>query len=143
MGLIMRRLEVAGRWKEQQGRNFTGGAGAAGCNRPKAKSLVLCGLMDQLSFLAWGVRGALLPILCHPDILDEAGIAAAGCRHRQLARRAARSGFQPPYAAGASFMGKKRYQAVLGRKLAHVTQVLTTITRHGREATLPRRFKRC
>ena len=83
-----------------------------------------CGLMDQLAS-ANGVRGALLPILCRPDVLEApvklpAGIVAvgwpSGVKHAVTAS---------PYAtarAGA-FMGKKLIELGTGRKLAHVTEL--------------------
>ncbi len=83
-----------------------------------------CGLMDQLAS-ANGVRGALLPILCRPDVVAApvklpAGFIAvgwpSGVKHAVTAS---------PYAtarAGA-FMGKKLIEHGTGRKLAHVTEL--------------------
>lgn len=83
-----------------------------------------CGLMDQLAS-ANGVRGALLPILCRPDVLAApvrlpAGVMAvgwpSGVKHAVSAS---------PYAtarAGA-FMGKKLIETGTGRKLAHATEL--------------------
>lgn len=81
-----------------------------------------CGLMDQLAS-AYGVRGALLPILCRPDQLGDPvklpnGIIAvgwpSGVKHAVS---------DSPYAtarAGA-FMGKKLIEMGTDRKLAHAT----------------------
>lgn len=83
-----------------------------------------CGLMDQLSS-AYGERGALLPILCRPDLLGEPvrlprGVVAvgwpSGVKHAVTAS---------PYAtarAGA-FMGRKLIEQATRRKLAHATQL--------------------
>lgn len=83
-----------------------------------------CGLMDQLAS-AYGVRGALLPILCRPDILGDpvklpAGVIAvgwpSGVKHAVS---------DSPYAtarAGA-FMGKKLIEQGTGRKLAHAAEL--------------------
>lgn len=83
-----------------------------------------CGLMDQLAS-SNGVRGALLPILCRPDVLGApvklpAGAIAvgwpSGVKHAVTAS---------PYAtarAGA-FMGKKLIEQGTGRTLAHVTEL--------------------
>ncbi len=83
-----------------------------------------CGLMDQLAS-ANGVRGALLPILCRPDVLAApvklpAGVIAvgwpSGVKHAVSAS---------PYAtarAGA-FMGKKLIELGTKRKLAHATEL--------------------
>ena len=83
-----------------------------------------CGLMDQLTSEC-GVRGALLPILCRPDILKKPvrlprGVIAvgwpSGVKHAVSAS---------PYAtarAGA-FMGKRILEQVTGRKLGHVSEI--------------------
>jgi L-arabinokinase len=98
-----------------------------------------CGLMDQLA-AAHGTRGALLPILCRPDVLDEPvplpeGAAAvgwpSGVRHAVA---------DSPYAAArtAAFMGKKVLEGVLGRALAHVTELAPSRLRGVGEEDLPR-----
>src|SRR6478609_470070 len=83
-----------------------------------------CGLMDQLAS-ACGTPGALLPILCRPDILRKSvrfprGVIAvgwpSGVKHAVSAS---------PYAtarAGA-FMGKRIIEQATGRKLGHVSEV--------------------
>lgn len=83
-----------------------------------------CGLMDQLAS-AYGVRGALLPILCRPDILGDpvklpAGVIAvgwpSGVKHAVS---------DSPYAtarAGA-FMGRKLIEQGTGRKLSHAAEL--------------------
>ncbi|MFZ9682521.1 MAG: hypothetical protein ACO3DQ_04870 [Cephaloticoccus sp.] len=89
-----------------------------------------CGLMDQLAS-AYGVRGALLPILCRPDILGEPvklppGVIAvgwpSGVKHAVS---------DSPYAtarAGA-FMGRKLIEVGTGRKLAHAAELAPSAVR--------------
>lgn len=97
-----------------------------------------CGLMDQLAS-AYGVKGALLPILCRPDQLGDpvklpAGVIAlgwpSGVKHAVS---------DSPYAtarAGA-FMGKKLIEKGLNRKLAHATQLTPSEVRSLSEEILP------
>lgn len=89
-----------------------------------------CGLMDQLAS-AYGVRGALLPILCRPDLLGEpvklpAGVMAvgwpSGVKHAVS---------DSPYAtarAGA-FMGRKLIEHGTGRKLNHAAELTPSAVR--------------
>jgi L-arabinokinase len=83
-----------------------------------------CGLMDQLTS-ACGTRGALLPILCRPDILRKsvrfpAGVIAvgwpSGVKHAVSAS---------PYATAraAAFMGKRIIEQATGRRLKYVSEV--------------------
>ncbi len=108
------------------GRKFTGTALARLAQRAENEVVgAPCGLMDQLT-AAHGVRGALLPILCRPDILGEPvklprGVVAvgwpSGVKHEVSAS---------PYAtarAGA-FMGRRLIERATRRKLAHATQLL-------------------
>lgn len=97
-----------------------------------------CGLMDQLAS-AYGVRGALLPILCRPDVLAApvklpAGVIAvgwpSGVKHAVTAS---------PYAtarAGA-FMGKKLIEQGTGRKLAHAAELTPSEVRSLPASVLP------
>ena len=107
------------------GRKFAGTALARLAQRVENEIVgAPCGLMDQLTS-AYGMGGALLPILCRPDILRKPvslprGIVAvgwpSGVKHAVTAS---------PYAtarAGA-FMGKKLIETATGRRLAHVTQL--------------------
>lgn len=82
-----------------------------------------CGLMDQLTS-ACGVRGALLPILCRPDILERpvrlpADIVAvgwpSGVKHAVSAS---------PYATArtAAFMGRRILEQATGRRVAHLAE---------------------
>jgi L-arabinokinase len=94
--------------------------------------------MDQLAS-AHGVRGALLPILCRPDVLGEPvrlppGIVAvgwpSGVKHAVTAS---------PYAtarAGA-FMGKKLIEHATGRRLAHAAELTPAEVRSFSGAVLP------
>jgi len=97
-----------------------------------------CGLMDQLA-AAHGTRGALLPILCRPDVLDEpvplpAGAVVvgwpSGVRHAVSAS---------PYATAraAAFMGKKILETALGRPLAYVSELTPSRLVGVGEAALP------
>jgi L-arabinokinase len=100
-----------------------------------------CGLMDQLTS-AYGVRGALLPILCRPDVLQEpvglppGAIAVgwpSGVKHAVSAS---------PYAtarAGA-FMGKKLIEQASGRRLAHTTELTPAEVRGVSRAALPEKM---
>ncbi|MFM1851432.1 MAG: Galactokinase [Verrucomicrobiota bacterium] len=107
------------------GRAFTGTKLARLAQRAENEIVgAPCGLMDQLAS-AYGVRGALLPILCRPDILGEPvklppGVIAvgwpSGVKHAVS---------DSPYAtarAGA-FMGRKLIEVGTGRKLAHAAEL--------------------
>lgn len=97
-----------------------------------------CGLMDQLAS-AYGVRGALLPILCRPDILGEpvklpADVIAvgwpSGVKHAVS---------DSPYAtarAGA-FMGRKLIEQGTGRKLSHAAELTPSEVRSLTTEVLP------
>jgi L-arabinokinase len=98
-----------------------------------------CGLMDQLAATR-GIRGALLPILCRPDILDEpvplpAGAVVvgwpSGVRHAVSAS---------PYATAraAAFMGKKILESVLERRLTYVTELTSSQIAEVEATVLPR-----
>jgi L-arabinokinase len=83
-----------------------------------------CGLMDQLAS-AHGSPGALLPILCRPDLLDDPvplpeGVVAVGWPSG--VKRAVSAS---PYstARAAAFMGKKILENRLARPLAHVAEL--------------------
>ncbi|KXU38069.1 hypothetical protein AXK12_00775 [Cephaloticoccus capnophilus] len=100
-----------------------------------------CGLMDQLAS-ANGVKGALLPILCRPDILGEPvklpkGIVAvgwpSGVKHAVS---------DSPYATAraAAFMGKKLIEATLGRRLKHATELAPSVVRSLSLEALPERM---
>jgi len=100
-----------------------------------------CGLMDQLAS-ANGVKGALLPILCRPDILGEPvklpkGIVAvgwpSGVKHAVS---------DSPYATAraAAFMGKKLIEAALGRRLKHATELAPSVVRSLSLEALPERM---
>jgi len=89
-----------------------------------------CGLMDQLAS-ANGVKGALLPILCRPDVLGEPvklpkGVVAvgwpSGVKHAVS---------DSPYATAraAAFMGKKLIEQALGRTLKHATELAPSVVR--------------
>jgi len=98
-----------------------------------------CGLMDQLTS-ACGTPGALLPILCRPDILGKSvrfprGVIAvgwpSGVKHAVSAS---------PYAtarAGA-FMGRRIIEQATGRTLRHVAEVTPAELATLPEGTLPR-----
>jgi L-arabinokinase len=97
-----------------------------------------CGLMDQLA-VGHGTRGALLPILCRPDLLGEPvplpkGVLAvgwpSGVQHAVAAS---------PYATAraAAFMGKKVLEAHLARRLVHVTELPPSLVRGVSEDVLP------
>jgi L-arabinokinase len=124
--------------EEMSGRRF-GGTALARLAQRAENDLVgaPCGLMDQLA-AAHGVPGALLPILCRPDVLNEpvplpAGAAAvgwpSGVRHAVSAS---------PYATAraAAFMGKKILEKALARPLTHATE-LTPAEVAETEAALP------
>ena len=121
------------------GRRFTGTALARLAQRAENEIVgAPCGLMDQLAS-AHGVRGALLPILCRPDVLGEPvrlppGVVAvgwpSGVKHAVPAS---------PYAtarAGA-FMGKKLIERATGRRLAHAAELTPAEVRSFSNAVLP------
>jgi L-arabinokinase len=98
-----------------------------------------CGLMDQLAS-ACGTPGALLPILCRPDLLKSSvrfprGVIAvgwpSGVKHAVSAS---------PYAtarAGA-FMGRRIIEQATGRRLQHVAEVTPEELAALPAGTLPR-----
>ena len=121
------------------GRTFSGTALARLAQRAENEIVgAPCGLMDQLAS-AYGVRGALLPILCRPDLLGEPvrlppGIVAigwpSGVKHAVTAA---------PYAtarAGA-FMGRQLIERATGRRLAHATELTPAEVRSLSPAVLP------
>jgi len=100
-----------------------------------------CGLMDQLAS-ANGVKGALLPILCRPDVLGDPvklpkGVVAvgwpSGVKHAVT---------DSPYATAraAAFMGKKLIEAALGRRLKHATELAPSVVRSLSLDALPERM---
>ncbi len=129
----LRALEVA------SGRSFTG----TGLSRlaQRAENEVVgapCGLMDQLAS-THGRPGALLPILCRPDLLDEPvslpeDVLAvgwpSGVKHAVT---------DSPYATAraASFMGRAILEAELGRPLAHLAELPPSLVRGVGEEVLP------
>jgi len=129
----LRALEVT------SGRPFTG----TGLSRlaQRAENEVVrapCGLMDQLA-ASHGVPGALLPILCRPDILydpvplPEEVVAVgwpSGVKHAVT---------DSPYgtARAASFMGKKILEVELGRPIAHLAELPPSLVRSVGDELLP------
>jgi L-arabinokinase len=126
--------------EEMSGRRFRGTA-LARLAQQTENDLVgaPCGLMDQLA-AAHGIHGALLPILCRPDILDEpvplpaeAAVVGwpSGVRHAVSAS---------PYATAraAAFMGKKILESALTRPLTHVTELTPSQVADVGETALPR-----
>jgi len=100
-----------------------------------------CGLMDQLAS-ANGVKSALLPILCRPDILGDPvklpkGVVAvgwpSGVKHAVT---------DSPYATAraAAFMGKTLIEAVIGRRLKHATEFAPSVVRSLSLDALPERM---
>jgi L-arabinokinase len=83
-----------------------------------------CGLMDQLA-AAHGTPGALLPILCRPDVLDEPVPLPEGAVAVGWPSGVKHAVCDSPYATArtAAFMGKKILERVFGRTLAHVTEL--------------------
>jgi len=100
-----------------------------------------CGLMDQLAS-ANGIKGALLPILCRPDVLGDPvklpkGVVAvgwpSGVKHAVT---------DSPYATAraAAFMGKKLIEVALGRRLKHATEIAPSLVRSLSLDALPERM---
>jgi L-arabinokinase len=83
-----------------------------------------CGLMDQLAS-AHGTPGALLPILCRPDVLDDPVPLPAGAVVLGWPSGVRHAVAGSPYATAraAAFMGKKVLEQSLRRPLAHVTEL--------------------
>ena len=124
------------------GRKFEGTALARLAQRAENEIVgAPCGLMDQLAS-AYGVRGALLPILCRPDILGKPvalprGVVAvgwpSGVKHAVSAS---------PYAtarAGA-FMGRKLIELAMRRKLSHATELQPADVRDQPLEVLPKKI---
>jgi L-arabinokinase len=125
--------------EEMSGRRFRGTA-LARLAQQAENDLVgaPCGLMDQLA-AAHGMVGALLPIRCRPDILDEpvplpSGAVVvgwpSGVRHAVSAS---------PYATAraAAFMGKRILESTLARPLTHVTELAPSHLAEAGETALP------
>lgn len=74
-----------------------------------------CGLMDQLASI-YGQRGALLPILCRPDILSEPVAFPSGVCALGWPSGVKRSVADAPYAVAraAAFMGRQMLEARWG-----------------------------
>jgi L-arabinokinase len=125
--------------EEISGRRFQGTALARLAQRAENDLVgAPCGLMDQLA-AAHGIAGALLPILCRPDLLDEpvplpAGAVAvgwpSGVRH-------AVSAFPYATARAAAFIGKKILESVLTRPLSHITELTPSQLAKLGETTIP------
>jgi L-arabinokinase len=129
----LRALEVA------SGRRFTGTALARLAQRAENEVVgAPCGLMDQLA-AAHGLSGALLPILCRPDILDEPVPLPPGAIAIGWPSGVKHAVTGSPYgtARAASFMGKKILEAVLGRPLAHLAELPPSLVRGLGEDVLP------
>ena len=107
------------------GHAFTGTALARLAQRAENELVgAPCGLMDQLA-AAYGTAGALLPILCRPDVLSAPlplppGIVAAG-----WPSGVAHAVSGSPYgtARTAAFMAKAILASQLGRRLAHLAEL--------------------
>jgi L-arabinokinase len=129
----LRALEAA------SGRRFKGTALARLAQRAENELVgAPCGLMDQLT-ATHGQPGALLPILCRPDLLCEPvplpeGVAAvgwpSGVKHAVA---------DSPYATGrtAAFMGKKLLESALGNRLDYAAELPPSLVQGTDEATLP------
>jgi len=121
------------------GKKFTGTGLARLAQRAENEIVgAPCGLMDQLTS-AYGVRGALLPILCRPDRLGEPvrlppGVIAvgwpSGVKHAVS---------DSPYATArtGAFMGKKLIERATGRRLAHATELTPAEVRALSRTALP------
>jgi L-arabinokinase len=125
--------------EEMSGRRFRGTALARLAQRAENDLVgAPCGLMDQLA-AAHGLPGALLPILCRPDVLGKpvplpSGAVAvgwpSGVRHAVSAS---------PYATAraAAFMGKKILESALGRPVTHLTELTPSQLANVGETALP------
>ncbi len=121
------------------GRRFQGTALARLAQR--AENVLVgapCGLMDQLA-AAHGIPGALLPILCRPDVLDEPAPLPAGAVVVGWPSGVRHSVSASPYATAraAAFMGKKILENALTRPLTHVTKLTPSQLAEAGEAALP------
>jgi galactokinase len=97
-----------------------------------------CGLMDQLA-AAHGTPGALLPILCRPDVLGEPVPLPEGAVAVGWPSGVKHAVCDSPYATArtAAFMGKKILERLFGRPLAHVTELPPSRVRAVGEEELP------
>lgn len=135
--------------EELSGRRFAGTKLARLAQRAENEIVgAPCGLMDQLAS-AYGVRGALLPILCRPDVLGEPVKLPGGAIAVGWPSGVKHAVSDSPYAtarAGA-FMGRKLIEVGTGRKLAHAAELAPSEVRALPDAILPatitgRAFKR-
>jgi L-arabinokinase len=97
-----------------------------------------CGLMDQLAS-AHGKPGALLPIVCRPDILGEPIPLPTGVTIVGWPSGVQHAVSDSPYATArtAAFMGKKILQAHFNRGFDFVTELAPSEVRGVSEAILP------
>lgn len=98
-----------------------------------------CGLMDQLT-AAYGKGGALLQILCRPDILQPAiplpkGVLIAGWLS---GLEHAVSGSPYAEARTATFAAKKLFERALGREWEFAAEIPPSLFHRHAEAALPR-----
>lgn len=97
-----------------------------------------CGLMDQLAS-AYGLSGALLPILCRPDKLREPVPLPQGVLIAGWPSGVKHAVSDSPYATArcAAFMGKTILEQHFNRQLDFVTQLAPSQVRNMNESTLP------
>lgn len=97
-----------------------------------------CGLMDQLASV-YGVRGALLPILCRPDIVFDAVALPAWAVVAGWPSGVKHAVADSPYAVAraSAFMGKKLLEAHFKRPLHHLTEISPSQLRGTSESVLP------
>jgi L-arabinokinase len=111
--------------EEASGRRFRGTSLARLAQRAENDLVgAPCGLMDQLAS-AHGTRGALLPILCRPDVLDDPVPLPPGAVVVGWPSGVRHTVSGSPYATArtAAFMGKKILEKSLPRPLAHLTEL--------------------
>ncbi len=126
--------------EEMSGRYFEGTALARLAQRAENDLVgAPCGLMDQLA-AAHGIRGALLPILCRPDILDEPVALPAGAIVVGWPSGVCHAVSASPYATArtAAFMGKKILENALACSLSHVTELTPDQVAEAYGSILPR-----
>jgi L-arabinokinase len=121
------------------GRRFAGTALARLAQRAENEVVgAPCGLMDQLA-AAHGSAGALLPILCRPDLLSDPIFLPEGVRVVGWPSGVKHAVTDSPYstARAAAFMGKRILEEALRKHLEFLTDLSPSVVRSISEAVLP------
>ncbi len=101
-----------------------------------------CGLMDQLT-AAYGKGGALLQILCRPDVLQSSVNLPKGAMVVGWSSGVRHAVSGSPYAAAraATFAGKRIFEHALGRTWEYACEIPPSLFQRRAGAALPETFR--